>query len=306
MNLEQLDEKTLEEFNNLNEEEKKLFLDILGEYSKDGSSNKLSNLFDEDFEEVPVPIEVFLHDRQYLGNALYDPDGRFTLFPYWEEKLKEIFPTPTTTRYNTVVLTGAIGLGKSTVAVICMLYMLYRLLCLKDPYLYYGMQPIDKLSISLMNITLENAKGVALDKMNQMILSSSWFMSHGTMSGTSNLVYHPDKHIELITASSNNQVIGRALFCLDGDTIIATDSGDKKILDLVDKCVCVKSLDNNCNIVLSENCVIKPTVESIEEYDIELENGEHIKCTPNHKFMLKDGTYKRADELTADDELLEV
>lgn len=212
MNLEQLDEKTLEEFNSLNEEEKKLFLDILGEYSKDGSSNKLSNLFDEDFEEVPVPIEVFLHDRQYLGNALYDPDGRFTLFPYWEEKLKEIFPTSTTTQYNTVVFTGAIGLGKSTIAVICLLYMLYRLLCLRDPYLYYGMQPIDKLSISLMNITLENAKGVALDKMNQMILSSNWFMSHGTMSGTSNLVFHPDKHIELITASSNNQVIGRAIF----------------------------------------------------------------------------------------------
>ena len=212
MNLEQLDEKTLEEFNSLNEEEKKLFLDILGEYSKDGSSNKLSNLFDEDFEEVPVPIEVFLHDRQYLGNALYDPDGRFTLFPYWEEKLKEIFPNSTTTRYNTIVFTGAIGLGKSTIAVICLLYMLYRLLCLRDPYLYYGMQPIDKLSISLMNITLENAKGVALDKMNQMILSSNWFMSHGTMSGTSNLVFHPDKHIELITASSNNQIIGRALF----------------------------------------------------------------------------------------------
>jgi hypothetical protein len=43
---------------------------------------------------------------------------------------------------------------------------------MKDPYLYYGMQPIDKISISLMNITIENAKGVALDKMNQMLLAS--------------------------------------------------------------------------------------------------------------------------------------
>ena len=47
-----------------------------------------------------------------------------------------------------------------------------RLLCLKNPYTYYGMQEIDKITISLMNITLDNAKGVALDKMNQMILSS--------------------------------------------------------------------------------------------------------------------------------------
>ena len=63
-----------------------------------------------------------------------------------------------------------------------------------------------------MNITLENAKGVSLDKMNQLILSSEWFMSHGTMSGVSNLTYTPNKHIELITASSNNQVIGRCIF----------------------------------------------------------------------------------------------
>lgn len=98
------------------------------------------------------------------------------------------------------------------VAVICLLYMLYRLLCLKDPYLYYGMQPIDKLSISFMNITLENARGVAMDKMNQMILSSEWFMAHGEMRGTTNLNFEPGKHIELIAASSNNQVIGRALF----------------------------------------------------------------------------------------------
>lgn len=212
MNLKQLDEKTLEQINELNEEERKFFLEVLKEYSETGESSSLDKLYEEDYEEMPVAIEEFLHNRRYLGNALYDPDGNFTLFPYWENKLKEIFPDATTTKYNTIVFTGAIGLGKSTIAVICLLYMLYRLLCLKDPYLHYGLQPIDKLSISLMNITLENAKGVALDKMNQMILSSEWFMSHGHMSGTTNLVFNPEKHIELITASSNNQVIGRCLF----------------------------------------------------------------------------------------------
>ena len=196
----------------LNDTEREIATKILTEFSQEGKSQTLMDLYYADYEEIPVTISEFLHNRKYLGNALYDPEGHFTLFPYWEEKLKEIFPDATTTKYNTIVFTGAIGLGKSTIAVICLLYMLYRLLCLKDPYLYYGMQPIDKLSISLMNITLENAKGVALDKLNQMILSSSWFMSHGHMSGTTNLVFNPEKHIELITASSNNQVIGRALF----------------------------------------------------------------------------------------------
>ena len=200
------------ELNNLSEKERAKVLSILRDISKDGKSKDLDDLKYADYEEIPVTIEKFLHDRRYLGNGLYDPDGRFTLFPYWEEKLKDIFPTNVDTKYNTIILTGAIGLGKSTIAVICLLYLLYRLLCLKDPYLHYGLQPIDKISISMMNITIENAKGVALDKMNQMILSSDWFMSHGKMSGDTNMIYHPDKHIEVITASSNNQVIGRALF----------------------------------------------------------------------------------------------
>lgn len=198
--------------NNLTEDERKAALEILKQISDNGVSDRLNSLMLEDWAEIPVDIETFLHDRRYLGNALYDQEGNFTLFPYWEQKLKEIFPTNTTTRFNTIIFTGAIGLGKSTIAVICLLYLLYRLLCLKDPYLYYGMQPIDKISISLINITIENAKGVALDKMNQMILSSEWFMSHGHMSGITNLEYIPDKHIELIVGSSNNQVIGRAIF----------------------------------------------------------------------------------------------
>ncbi len=37
-------------------------------------------------------------------------------------------------------------------------------------------------------------------------------MAHGEMAGSTNLIYRPEKHIEVITASSNNQVIGRALF----------------------------------------------------------------------------------------------
>ena len=210
----------LEVFDGLSEEEKKVALDILRQYSVEGKSELFDRLkYGGDFDEIPVDIHTFLHDKKYLGNALYDKDGRFTLFPYWEEKLKDVFPDNLTTKYNTIILTGSIGIGKSTFAVICLLYMLYRLLCMKDPYLYYGMQPIDKISISLMNITIENAKGVALDKMNQMLLASEWFMTHGEMAGVSNLIYRPNKHIEFVCASSNNQIIGRALFASFEDEV---------------------------------------------------------------------------------------
>lgn len=38
-------------------------------------------------------------------------------------------------------------------------------------------------------------------------------------------------------------------------------------------------------------------------YHIELDNGDIIKCTNNHRFMLKDGTYKEAQYLSNDEEL---
>ena len=157
-----------------------------------------------------------------------------------------------------------------------------------------------------MNITIDAAQGVALDKMNQLILSSEWFMTHGKMTGQTNLQYIPNKHIEIVVASSNNQVIGRAIFCLDGNTVIKTTEGNCKLEDLVDKNIKVFCLDENKNEVISNTCTVKPTIQTDEEYQIELENGTILKCTSNHRFMLKDGTYKCAKDLTEHDELYDI
>lgn len=48
----------------------------------DGKSAALESLDYADFEEIPVDIHTFMHDPRFLGRALYDQDGRFTVFPY--------------------------------------------------------------------------------------------------------------------------------------------------------------------------------------------------------------------------------
>ena len=154
----------LKELDSLSEEEKKYALQILRELSQKGSSEKFNNLLYDDYEEIPVDIETFLHEKQYLGKALINEEGKFTLFPYWEETLKKIFPTNIDTAYNTAIFTGAIGIGKSVVSVIAVIYQLYRMMCLKNPYLHYGLQDIDLITFAFINITLDAAKGVAWDK----------------------------------------------------------------------------------------------------------------------------------------------
>ena len=128
------------ELEGLSKEERELALKILSEYSTTGSSPTYNELLVSDYEEIPVDIETFLHTPKYLGRGLVNEEGRFTVFRYWVDTLKKIFPDPLKpAQYNTLALTGAIGLGKSFMAVLCGLYELYRMLCLNDPYLHYGL-----------------------------------------------------------------------------------------------------------------------------------------------------------------------
>jgi len=68
----------------------------------------------------------------------------------------------------------------------------------------------------------------------------------------------------------------------------------------------VWTLDTDGNYELSDYCTVKPTIKTDEEIVIELEDGTIIKCTPTHRFMLKDGSYKEAQYLTEDDELFDI
>lgn len=203
----------LSALDNLTKEEREYALKILRDIATSGSSVDYNNLLYSDYDEVPVNIETFLKDSRYLGKGLINEEGKFTVYPYWVEKLKEIFPDPLKPAVvNTLALSGAIGLGKSFVAVLAGLYELYRMLCLKDPYLHYGLQPIDKITFAFMNITIDAAKGVAWDKCQQLLQSSPWFLSKGTLSKSMNPEWSPPKGIELVYGSQSRHIIGRAVF----------------------------------------------------------------------------------------------
>lgn len=299
-----IDEK---QFEGLSEKEKEIALKILQEYSETGQSTTYDNLLYQDYKEIPVDIETFLRDRRYLGNGLTNDDGTFTVFPYWVNKLKEIFPTNVDTSYNTLILTGAIGLGKSLVAVLCVLYLLYRMLCLKNPYVYYGLQQIDHITFSFINITLDAAKGVAWAKCQELLKCSPWFLEHGTLSKSQDPTWSPNGGIELIYGSLPRHVLGRAVFCLDGDTEILTTKGIVKLKDCVDKNINTFSFDKDNNkIVQSDICTVEKTGDFEDVIQLELEDGTIICCTPNHKFLLKSGEYVEAQFLSEDDELFEL
>ena len=303
---------SLPEMKNLSAGEKAEVMRILNEMKTSGKSDTLDRLKYADYWERPVGIDEFLDSDAYLAKGLNVVDEasgtkKQTVFPYWRKTLRKIFPDNLNTSYNTVILSGAIGIGKSFMAVICLLYMLYRMMCLKDPYKHYGLQPIDHITFSFMNITLDAAKGVAWSKFQELLKASPWFMAHGTLSKSEPPEWRPNSNIELLYGSQPSHVIGRAVFanfCLDGDTVISTADGDRKLKELVGKDIRVKTLCPSGRIVCSEYCTVRPTVATKCEYRVRTADGSVIRCTPNHRFMLEDGSYKEARYLSAQDVLM--
>ena len=150
--------------NGLSEEERKQVLSILNEYQTHGYSKQLDNIKYADYKEIPVDIVTFIKDRHYLGDAWHDGSGKCKLYPYWEKRLKELFPDNISIDYNSAIFTGSRGLGKSEMAVTITLYMMYRVMCLKNPHDYFGLKPTEKICFAFINITQEAAEEIGIAK----------------------------------------------------------------------------------------------------------------------------------------------
>lgn len=223
----------------LSEKEKAAVLQILEEYNNIGSSNKLKDIVQQDYTEIPVDIITFIKDYRYLGKAWHTSDGRCKLFPYWEKRLKELFPDPYTISFNNFIESGARGIGKSEIAVTCALYMMYRVMCLKNPLEYFNLKPTEKLCFAFMNITEVLAYDIGVSKFQATVQLSPWFMERGTLSGKNEIVWNPPSYINIIVGSQPRHVIGQAILFsfMDEISFIANQDVEKqkeKAIDIVD------------------------------------------------------------------------
>lgn len=204
----------IKELDNLSPEERKIALQILEEYSQKGKSKKLADLKYADYNEIPVDIETFITNDNYLGKAWKDASGKSKLYPFWLEQLKKLFPTNTDTDYNTFLESGARGIGKSEVACGCVgTYLMYRIMCMKNPNEFFHLKQTEKICFAFMNIKLALAEDIAISKFQKTIQMSPWFMSKGTMTTYKNTPYWvPPDPIKIIIGSQSDDVVGLPIF----------------------------------------------------------------------------------------------
>lgn len=100
--------------------------------------------------------------------------------------------------------------------------------------------------------------------------------------------------------------VGVDIGCFTGDTLIPLVDGKSyplKELASNQQELIVYSCTETGKIVAAK-ATAKLTRRNAELLKVVLDNGEEIKCTPDHQFMLRDGTYQEACELKAGTSLM--
>ena len=138
----------------------------------------------EEFDEKPVDLKTFVRSPEYLGLPELS-DYQYTLI----EKSSQIYKESTLIKLfgeeegrirfkqtaNEVVAQLGKGSGKDYCSTIAVAYIVYLLLCLKDPATYYGKPPGDSIDIINIAINSQQASNVFFKGFKTRIEKSPWF-----------------------------------------------------------------------------------------------------------------------------------
>jgi len=148
--------------------------------------NDLIDILDgEEFEERPVDLRTFVTSPNYLGLPPLS-DYQYTLIEkgsqiYKESTLIKLFGEDEGRRRYKQTCTEIIaqlgkGSGKDYTSTISVSYIVYLLLCLKDPATYYGKPPGDTIDIINIAVNAQQANNVFFKGFKTRIERSPWFI----------------------------------------------------------------------------------------------------------------------------------
>src|SRR6476620_624634 len=138
----------------------------------------------EDFEEEPVKIEEFVQSDKYLGlpplseyqyqlvkalTQIYRYDTLVTLYgeKYAAERWRQT--------YNEIIMQLGKGSGKDYCSTIGVAYIVYLLLCLRDPAPYFGKSSGNNIDIINIAINADQAQRVFFENFKELIEKCDWF-----------------------------------------------------------------------------------------------------------------------------------
>ena len=146
----------------------------------------LEALQDDHFQEMPVDARTFVEGEAYLGqpplsDIQYDIVEAMSQI-YRKEDLINLLGEEKGSRYydkytkNEIILQLGKGSGKDFTSTVACSYIVYKLLCLKDPAKYFGKPSGDAIDLINVAINAQQAKNVFFKGFKTKIEKSPWFV----------------------------------------------------------------------------------------------------------------------------------
>jgi len=164
------------------------------------------------YEEKPVDIDTFITDPYFLGKSF---DGGKKLYPFWWDRLKDLYPSPFFSPYYEIIAEVPIGSGKSYFGDTSLLYEIYRMEHLYNPQLYYGLLQPTKIQFVVLSQDLSTASDVNWEIFEGFLSESPFFLELITLPDTKSLPGNTlmfPKKIALTLGSKRSHMTGRAVF----------------------------------------------------------------------------------------------
>lgn len=177
-----------------------------------GDAATLEALYYIDYEhKVVSPAEFFTHP-DYMGHF------RGEIFDAWWPHLLKI--TNPDSGIWEVIMTGSIGMGKSTVTGLICTYHLHRCLCLRDPALFFGLGKKSKIVFGIYALSLETAEEVGFYILrDQMIQDSPFFRDLYPKKNKGNNRIVMPKNISILLGSNALHAAGKNIFWISIDEV---------------------------------------------------------------------------------------
>jgi hypothetical protein len=189
-----------EELTRLKPKTRRALEKILATIQKTGDTSVIESLRAVDYEREIVPPRQFVEDDYFLGKNVKN------LSEAWKQELEIVFDPDST--IGTIIITGAIGIGKTTFAAICLTRKLYELSCLRDPSHFFGLLPKSKIIFGVYNITLDKADDVSV-LVEQYVNDSPYFQEKCAIRPRPHYpLYFPEKRLEVASGSLASHALG--------------------------------------------------------------------------------------------------
>jgi hypothetical protein len=137
------------------------------------------------FVETPVDVKTFVQPPEYLGQPILS-DIQYEIVEamsqiYRKEDLIDLMGETEGTKHftkytkNELILQLGKGSGKDFISTVACAYVVYKLLCLKDPAVYFGKPPGDAIDIINVAVNAQQAKNVFFKGFKTKVEKSPWF-----------------------------------------------------------------------------------------------------------------------------------